>query len=441
MTALNNEDSKANTIVTDGAMGGKKICLMGASTQTNNRGVSALAVSMVKLFSTVYPEAEFTFLIGSSTSAPQRIALKDRELLIPTVGYRFSPKAHPRNHLLVIVFVALLLKFIPGRRLKNRIGSSFPLIAKMQQADIIGDIQGGDSFSDIYGLNRFLFSISLPAVALLLGKKLVLLPQTYGPYTGKVARFLTKKVITGATTVFSRDRESFEVIRGILGGREREVRFCPDVAFLLDPISVENPAIEPPLISRKKPLVGINVNGLMYHGGYTRSNMFGLVVDYKMLIVDMVRQFLDRDATILLVPHTYGADDNINSDPFASRQVMQQFPGEDIHIVAPKYNQSEIKAIIGCCDFFIGSRMHSCIAALSQGIPAVGIAYSRKFVGVFDSVGMGQMVIDCRSEPAQAILEEVVQLFVRREEHRKNLVSELPEIRETIVTNFRTMAE
>ena len=53
------------------------------------------------------------------------------------------------------------------------------------------------------------------------------------------------------------------------------------------------------------------------------------------------------------------------------------------------------KAVIGQCDFFIGSRMHACIAALSQGVPCVGVAYSMKFAGVFDTVGMERMGHRC----------------------------------------------
>ena len=57
------------------------------------------------------------------------------------------------------------------------------------------------------------------------------------------------------------------------------------------------------------------------------------------------------------------------------------------------YDQSEIKHIIGQCDFFIGSRMHACIGAVSQNIASVSIAYSNKFRGVMETVGMDEYVI------------------------------------------------
>ena len=54
----------------------------------------------------------------------------------------------------------------------------------------------------------------------------------------------------------------------------------------------------------------------------------------------------------------------------------------------------QTKYVIGLCDVFVGARMHACIAALSQGIPAIGIAYSRKFAGVFETFGVEALVFD-----------------------------------------------
>jgi polysaccharide pyruvyl transferase WcaK-like protein len=61
--------------------------------------------------------------------------------------------------------------------------------------------------------------------------------------------------------------------------------------------------------------------------------------------------------------------------------------------------------------------MHACIAALSQGIPTVGVAYSRKFVGVFESIGAGDMVADARTITADEIINKILTGL----EHRTNL--------------------
>ena len=41
------------------------------------------------------------------------------------------------------------------------------------------------------------------------------------------------------------------------------------------------------------PLVGLNVSGLLFNGGYTHNNMFGLQTDYKALVYELI-DFLIR---------------------------------------------------------------------------------------------------------------------------------------------------
>lgn len=57
------------------------------------------------------------------------------------------------------------------------------------------------------------------------------------------------------------------------------------------------------------------------------------------------------------------------------------------------------------CSFFIGARMHACIAALSQCIAAVGIAYSKKFKGVFETVGVADLVADPRTMEKEELIK------------------------------------
>jgi polysaccharide pyruvyl transferase WcaK-like protein len=92
-----------------------------------------------------------------------------------------------------------------------------------------------------------------------------------------------------------------------------------------------------------------------------------------------------------------------------------------VHVVTREYDQHEIKGVIGLCDFFIGSRMHACIAALSQDIPTAAVAYSRKFAGVFDTVGAGNWVIDGRSVDVSEAIGRIEQLLAQRHQNRRLL--------------------
>jgi len=73
--------------------------------------------------------------------------------------------------------------------------------------------------------------------------------------------------------------------------------------------------------------------------------------------------------------------------------------------------------------------MHACIAALSQGVPAVGIAYSPKFLGVLASIGAGELVADPRTLSADRILDKVDRVFLERAEIRNQLEQSMPVVR------------
>jgi polysaccharide pyruvyl transferase WcaK-like protein len=417
-----------------------KICLMGASLGTGNRGVSALAASLVKLALRSHPGAVVRLLIGQRTRQDFTVNIDGAPYRVGVANFRRSLKARPGQQVIWWAFLAALYRLVPSRPWR-RLLARHPLIGETAEADFVGDIRGGDSFSDIYGLGTFLWG-SLPVVAVLLvRRRIVLLPQTCGPFKSALARFVAAFILKRASAIFCRDRESLGAVSELTSGRCRAC-FCPDVAFCLDATLPEKPLIEPPLQPGKAGcLVGLNVNGLVFNGGHTRDNMFGLKLDYRRYAIDLASALLADPATrLLLVPHTFAPDDSVESDPAACRQVRQQLPLElraRAHLVTGEYNQSEIKGIIGLCDFFVGSRMHACIAALSQGIPTVGVAYSKKFKGVFDTVGMAGAVVDGRDCGVQEALQKTMEIFGRREQLRDPLKTAVHEAQDALYRTFQ----
>jgi colanic acid/amylovoran biosynthesis protein len=212
----------------------------------------------------------------------------------------------------------------------------------------------------------------------------------------------------------------------------------------LESILPKDPKIRSALPSnRRECLIGINVNGLMYNGGYTRSNMFGLKLDYPAFLDALVAKLLaNPENRVLLVPHTFAAAGRVESDPDGCAAVLRGVPAEfksRIHIVEAEYDQNEIKGVVGLCDFFVGSRMHACIAALSQGIPAVGIAYSKKFRGVFESVGAENWVVDGRDVEIEEAVRRVLELFRKKDELKLELVRGVAAARERHREIFRKL--
>ena len=113
-----------------------------------------------------------------------------------------------------------------------------------------------------------------------------------------------------------------------------------------------------------------------------------------------------------LVGHVNSDHNAIEDDYRVSEKLAAEFPGV---MVAPQFKDPiEAKNYIARMDFFCGSRMHACIAAFSSEVPVFPIAYSRKFIGVFGSLGYDH-VSDCQSQSASEIFAAVVHAFEQRE--------------------------
>jgi len=139
--------------------------------------------------------------------------------------------------------------------------------------------------------------------------------------------------------------------------------------------------------------------------------------------------------TVLLMPHEFGAEREVEANSEVLHSLLGRHPGR-VFMLSSRLQASEMKWVIGRSSFFVGSRMHACIAALSQEIPAVGLAYSDKFVGVFESAGVGEAVVDLRKADEGEVISRTLAAFNRRAELKRLLQSKMPAIRADISQAF-----
>lgn len=248
----------------------------------------------------------------------------------------------------------------------------------LRGSDIVLDIGAGDSFADIYGRKRILRMFAAQAMTLMAGRPLGFAPQTIGPFAPGPLRAVARRLLARAAVVASRDDLSTGFARE-MGFRGPLVE-ATDVALRLP---FERPAPRP---AGGKVRVGLNVSGLLFNGGYTRDNMFGLKADYRALMAKAVDRFLARpEVELHLVGHVLSSAQPVEDDRAAALALAAGRPGV---IVAPGFSgPSEAKSLIASMDFFAGARMHACIAAFSTGVPVLPMAYSRKFAGLFGTLG------------------------------------------------------
>jgi colanic acid/amylovoran biosynthesis protein WcaK/AmsJ len=424
-----------------------KISLLGAAFDTGNMGVSALTAGAIATILHQFPEAQISLLDYSKQGRDIPFLHQGRRILVQLVNMRFSKSFYLGNHIAVLILLSLILKLIPSQKFRKKLVANNRCLGAIDDCDLVASIAGGDSFSDIYGMARMLY-VSLPQILiLLLGKKLVLLPQTIGPFGKRTARAIAKFILNRADLVYSRDYRGLKDAEALMARSKNpdKVRFCYDVGFIIDSTPPRDLGLVglPARSTRGSPFVGLNISGLLFMGGYNRKNMFGLSVDYKAFnhhVIDFLIR--SKGAGVLLVPHVFGG--HCESDTLACEAVYEALKakyGDSLGIARGNHDFAQVKYVIGLCDFFIGARMHACIAAISQNVPTVPIAYSRKFVGVMETVGIGGNVIDPRTMSEDEMLRVIDRAFDHRTLGRRQLEQRMPQVKEAVLSLFEGMEE
>lgn len=268
---------------------------------------------------------------------------------------------------------------------------------------LVLDIGEGDSFTDIYGFKRFMYYWLSKNIVCFVGTPLILAPQTIGPFNGLIARMLAKQVMRRCLKIFTRDNLSSAYLKEL--GISGNVDEATDVAFRL-------PYTQPTKINDGKVRVGINVSGLLFSGGYTGKNQFGLSIDYPATMRALLTELTARaDVEVHLVSHVIEPHMQVEDDVYAAKILAAEFPSVKL---SPVFSRpSEAKSYIAGMDFFTGARMHACIAAFSTGVPVVPMAYSRKFNGLFGTLGYSG-IADCKVQVDRDCLKSIIDGFEER---------------------------
>jgi polysaccharide pyruvyl transferase WcaK-like protein len=345
------------------------------ATRSDNLGVGALSVSEVEILRDIARD------IG-------------REIDITVLDFKDNREPYVTGSDIKVVD-------LDGKMMRSPKG----FFAIARASDLVIDIGGGDSFADIYGAGRLKRMFVLKYLTHIAGTPLVMAPQTVGPFSKGWSKVLAKISMRLCAVVASRDAMSTKAAHDL--GCDKVIE-ASDVALRL-PYDAPTPRTEGPV------KVGINVSGLLMGGGYTGKNEFGLQMDYPGLIRDLIRYFQSHadGCEVHLVPHVIvNEGPMVGEDDFrASQKLAEEFSGT---VLAPKFaSPSEAKSYIADLDFFMGARMHACIAAFSSGVPVVPMAYSRKFEGLFGTLGYARTV-DCTSQSADTIRTAIEQGYTDR---------------------------
>lgn len=337
-----------------------KIGLLGLTTTCFNKGCEALTYSFLEIMKN-YNESSFEFYFIEGFCF--------QEFKTGDLGRRLKEEK---------------IKFddygVKATKIFYRILGNHVFFSKnIQNLDICFDFTQGDSFTDIYGQERFDEWTKIKEYIINKGVPLILGSQTIGPFNKEENRNRAKLVIDKCTEVFTRDIDSYNYVKSI---STKTPILTTDVAFFL-------PYCNTGYKESKK--IGFNPSGLLWNGGYTLDNQFGLSLDYKEYCRKCISYAIQNGYEVHLIGHVLNENMlGIDNDCVAIEALHKEFPDT---IVAPFFKTPmDAKTYISNMAAFTGARMHATIASISAGVPVLPFSYSRKFEGLFNTLNYNYMI-------------------------------------------------
>ena len=387
-----------------------KIILANAPIKNGNRGCVALSVSAMALIDELIEKqsCDYVFYLpdsGYNDRQEHEIHFKDKIIKYYDIGYPFG----------------LNLTNTLQNWCKMFLKNDFRSFRIFDNADYILDLGQGDSFADIYGELRFKLIDRIHCIARKYHKPYCLLPQTIGPFKNERIRKKAIKSIEKASLCMARDKQSYDYVLENVP-QQKNVSEYIDVAFFLpyETISQDKNYIH----------VGINISALLWHGGYTRNNQFGLKCEYQSLVEQLINHFLNQpNVKVHLVSHVVGAERHIENDYAVSYDLWREYNNANLILAPLALGPIEIKSYIAGMDFFMGARMHATIGAFSAGVPVVPMAYSRKFNGLFIDTLSYHHIADMKTMDN----DDIIQIIQEAYDNRDSLTNEIAYQKETTV--------
>lgn len=374
------------------------------SCDDGNRGDQALVWRTREIVAAAGIADECLMLTDKVYDSPQSEA-EGIGMLMPILRHpssRFVPKSN-MNYGSIIYIIWGLISIVDGVRsllLLNPItrvlfsvlfsSSEKKTLTEFKSADAFvvkggGFIHTTNSLADSYKAYFFLYHVLL---AQSLGKPVYVMPNSFGPLEGAFYQSIVRKALSRCKVVASRESVSQDMLSAI--GVKSQL--FPDLAFGLESSKNASGYLHSVrLIHKERPIVGITARPYRFPGA---SNPKASYEKYISEMATFARSLYAQGFVPVFVEHVLSQGEH-ESDITAIDAITARLKAGEYEVFRNSIlNCRQLKAVYGECDFVVGTRFHSVIFALSEGIPAIAIGYGgNKGRGIMRDLGFPELVI------------------------------------------------
>lgn len=272
-------------------------------------------------------------------------------------------------------------------------------LASDSDLDVILDASGF-AYSDQWGSERARDLLGEARRWKAAGKKIVLLPQAFGPFHAADGRESMRRALGLVDLVYARDQQSMHHLETL--NANATVHVAPDFTGSVS-------ARCPDDIRALAPYVCVAPNRRMLDMTDARTSE-----SYVHQLSRVIAILREHRVTVVLTSHP-GSDDEVICEELGASAGTgwRHFCSRDV---------AAMKGVLGQSEFVIGSRYHFLASGLNQGVPCIGAGWSHKYDELFVSYGCPELLVSVADgEPAFRRALDIVLDPGRRADIRKRL--------------------
>lgn len=268
-----------------------------------------------------------------------------------------------------------------------------------------GFIHGYGGIVSFYYIFYMLYHIML---AHRLKKPVYVMPNSFGPFEGPFVKTMVSRTLKKCKIVSSREGISANMLKEHLAFR---TNVMPDLGFFLnsrDKSEMKNYMLEKGIPIGEKKCVAITMRPYRFPNS---SNPTLAYENYKNAFVEFVKFLSKEGYHIVFVEHVLSPNTH-EDDGSSIREIQPLLNDVDHTLISDKsLDGPQLKSIYSQCDFIVGTRFHSVIFSLSEGVPAIAVTYGgNKGNGIMQDMDLSEYAIPIDEVTQDKLKEKFISL-------------------------------
>jgi colanic acid/amylovoran biosynthesis protein len=252
-------------------------------------------------------------------------------------------------------------------------------------------------------------------IAKFLGKKVILFPNSVGPFRTWVGRFLSRLALNNCDCVLVRESISFDIVKSLKINSRKAL--TSDTSLLFP--QVQNT----PFANPSDPVVGVCLG--IYSHILSEEKVNEYVIAHARALDDAIEKY---GFSIVFLPHYVSGFHH--DDLEMSQLILGRMRNKDRVRIVNVPSVDEFRSLLGQMNMVISSKMHPAVFATSQYVPTLCIAYDQKQTGYFERLSMIDCVISVREVSYKDLLSKIGYVWNRREKIAASLREVIPALKE-----------